>query len=107
VIRPDMSGPGHELTLLAATGLGGNVPGADIVGKMLPSPGIGHIARYLARRANAGLGQFLQIPFAHATALVLGFIFPTSDAMVSTACGAEPLRPRVSDRLAIELIERQ
>jgi hypothetical protein len=83
------------------------VPGADIVGKMLPSPGIGHIARYLARRAKAGLGQFLQIPFAHATALVLGFIFPTSDAMVSTLMALSLYPPRVSDRLAIELIERQ
>jgi hypothetical protein len=64
--------------------MGRKVPAADILGKMLPSPGIGHIARYLARRANSGLGQFLQIPFAHATALVLGLFFPTSDAMVST-----------------------
>jgi NADPH:quinone reductase-like Zn-dependent oxidoreductase len=37
-----------------------------------------------ARRAKSGLGQFLQISFAHAAALVFGLFLPTSDATVST-----------------------
>jgi hypothetical protein len=63
--------------------MGRIVPGADVLGEMLPTPAIGHIARYFARRAKSGLGQFLRIPFAHAAALVSGPFFPTSDAMVS------------------------
>jgi hypothetical protein len=39
---------------------------------------------YWARRAKSGLGQFLQISFAHAAALVFGLFLPASDATVST-----------------------